>query len=402
MSTTERGLVKQEAFDGATVKRSAETAQAAAAEQSRAVVQARFLMAVNRPRNYDDARLAILKTCQRPTFAAKARYKKPQFGAKACGRMNCPQKKREFNKSFLCDCICGLSIRAADEFAKFYGNIQTEQMTMYDDDDQRIIGVAATDLEHNITKSVTITIRKTIERKDPKDRAVISWRENSKGEKVAVLQATDDEVLQKEGALCAKARRNLLLQLIPADLLEEAEDAAFATSINDDAEDPDSKKKKLIGLFDAIGVKPSEIEKYLGHSLDNIPPAELADLRSVYMAINEGDAKWADFIKAAEGDDEKANAKADSVKAKMQEKLAAKQKKDKPAQTLGEDGTLKESFASDFAKARIKLSLLFEERGAEIDEQLLMNGLDMSLIDIPADCADERIMRAVIKIAAGF
>ncbi len=111
-ATTERGVTRQEGFDGLAVKRSAETAQAAA-EQSCAVVQARFLMAANRPRQIDEARLAMLKTCRRPAFAAKARYMKPQAGAKSCGRPGCPHAGRSGGH---CGFLCGLSIRAADDF----------------------------------------------------------------------------------------------------------------------------------------------------------------------------------------------------------------------------------------------------------------------------------------------
>lgn len=391
---SERGVSREEGFDGAMVKRSAETAQTATAEQNRAVVQARFLMAINRPRNYENARLDIIKTCQRPTFTAKARYKKPQWGAKACGRADCPQEKRQRGKDLCCDHICGLSIRAADEFAKFYGNVQTEQMTVFDDDEQRIVGVAATDLEHNITKSVTITIRKIVERKDPKDRIVISRRENSNGDAVCLVRATDDEILQKEGALCAKARRNLLLQLIPADLLEEAEDYAFETSIKEDAADPDLAKKKLIAGFDAIGVRPSDLEAYLMHSLDGLTSAETADLRSVYMAINEGEAKWADFVKAMGGEDEEANSKVDTAKAKMRDKLNKRKAKDDVPAEPSQPDYLKAY--GDIAKAYAA-----PENQGRIDELVHKHGLPGACFtDIEIEQVTDEHKAAIIAIAA--
>jgi len=46
-------------------------AAVAAAEAVRARIQAAYIVALNRPRSYDEARLRILKTCERPEFAAK-------------------------------------------------------------------------------------------------------------------------------------------------------------------------------------------------------------------------------------------------------------------------------------------------------------------------------------------
>ena len=389
----ERGLVRQESLDGTVVKRSAETAQAAAAEQSKAVVQARFLMAINRPRNYEDARLAILKTCERPTFAVKARYKKPQSGAKSCGRRDCPYGRGDF-----CGFICGLSIRAADEFAKFYGNIQTEQATLYDDEDQRIIGVAATDLEHNITKSVTITIKKTVERRQDKlnGRTPLAWRENSQGKPVAIVQATDDEVTQKEGAACAKARRNLLLQLVPADLLEEAEDLAFETVAKGIQDDPAAAKKNLIASFDRIGIKPSELERYLGHSLDGISVAEVADLQCVYSAVADKEAKWSDFLKASESDDDEEKSHLTAVKEKMREKIAKNKKKSVAPSQEDLDAS---PATDDFKSARSSLSAMYEGNERKIDDALFRNGADVDLTKIAEDCADEKTINAVIKTA---
>lgn len=54
-----------------------ETAASAAAAQSKALVEARYTVAINRPRDIDAVRQALLKECSRPSFAAVARYNKP-------------------------------------------------------------------------------------------------------------------------------------------------------------------------------------------------------------------------------------------------------------------------------------------------------------------------------------
>lgn len=77
----------------------------------------------------------------------------------------------------------------------------------------------------------------------------------------------------------------------------------------------------------------------------------------------------------------------DTTKAKMSEKLT----KPKPAESNLE-----------FTKSLAKLSLMYDERGKEIDEMLHMNGIDGDLIDIKPDCNDEKTIMAVIRIAKEF
>ena len=46
-----------------------ETASAAVAAQSKAMVEARYIMAMQRPRNWDQVRQDLIKECRRPSFA---------------------------------------------------------------------------------------------------------------------------------------------------------------------------------------------------------------------------------------------------------------------------------------------------------------------------------------------
>ena len=45
-----------------------------------------------------------------------------------------------------------------------------------------------------------------------------------------------------------------------------------------------------------------ELEKYLGHSLDQCQPDELQELRSIYAAIRDGEAKWSGFMETKEAE----------------------------------------------------------------------------------------------------
>lgn len=277
----ERAVVRKDGFGEKAVERRAETSSSATAAQAEALVKAQYTAAMMRPRNVEDSRVRILDACRRPAFAEKARYAKPVGGQK----------------------IRGLSVRFADEAAKLFGNIRTSQSTTYDDDEQRIVEVTATDLETNLAKSQTVVIKKTIERRKPKDgQEVIGKRENSSGDTVYILRATDDEVFNKEANLCAKARRNLELQLIPGDILEEAEQTCIETSSNADAADPRAAVRKVIDSFSKYNIRPTELEKKLGHSVDNISPSELQELREIYTAISSGETSWYEIMSLTDTD----------------------------------------------------------------------------------------------------
>lgn len=253
------------------------TTAIAAAEHSRALIEAKFLVALNHRRNFDLCRMTLLATCRRPKFAEKARYKKP------VGK----------------DIIRNLSIRFADEAVQVFGNIVVDQHPVEDTPECRVVSVTATDLESNTSKTVTIVIEKTVERKYAgQDREILRERKNKDGDPVFIVRATEDEMANKEAAWAAKVRRQLELQLIPRDLQEECEEAIIATVANRDAEDPAAERKHILDSFATLGVRPPDLAAYLGHALDTISPAELQDLREVWTAIDSGEATWKDFFAA--------------------------------------------------------------------------------------------------------
>jgi hypothetical protein len=97
-----------------------------------------------------------------------------------------------------------------------------ERLMIYDDATKRIVRMAITDLEANVTHFKDIVLEKTVERKDKKGRAVLSQRMNSYGDVVYLVEATEDELLTKEAAITSKIERMLTLKILPADIQEEA------------------------------------------------------------------------------------------------------------------------------------------------------------------------------------
>lgn len=256
----------------------ADTAATAVAAQAKALVEARYIMALRRPRDMDVVREKMLKECARPSFAAVARYVKP-IGQ---DRSKWPT---------------GPSIRFAEAAVRNMTNITVETMTVYDDREKRIVRVQVTDLEANVPYSQDITIAKTIERRKKKDGdTVISTRTNSYGDTVYILEATDDDIINKQQALISKAVRTLGLRLIPGDIVDECMDQVMVTQKNADAEDPDAAKRKLFDAFGTLGVRAEQIKEFLGHDGASLSPKELSDLRALFAAIRDGEASWRDVM----------------------------------------------------------------------------------------------------------
>lgn len=246
-----------------------ETASSAAAAQSKALVEARYTVAMHRPRDMDAVREALIKECRRPSFAAVARYNKP------------------IGKG-----VVGPSIRFAEAAIRCMTNIVTEEVTTYDDDEKRIIQVSVTDLEANVPYTTSITVEKTIERRKKQNGdEVIRERKNSNGDTVYVLRGTEDDILNKKNALLSKAIRTLALRLVPGDIVDECMYEVVKTQENADAKDPDGARLKIVDAFGALNVTVADLKAYAG-DLPKLSPAELADLRALHAAIKDGETTW--------------------------------------------------------------------------------------------------------------
>lgn len=294
----EAGQTVTEGFGNTSMMVGAETAQSAVAAQARAIIESRYIVAMQRPRDFDLVRDRILKECKRPRFADVARYLKPVGKG-----------------------IEGPSIRFAEMALRCMGNATADSAVIYEDTRKRIIRVTVTDLESNLPYSNDIMIDKTVERSKVRDgQTLVSTRTNSYGKTVYIVEATEDDLLNKQNALVSKALRTLILRILPGDILEEAMDQVIATQRDRDAKDPDEARKRLADAFSALGVKPSDLKQYLGHELAATSPAEMVELRAVYAAIRDGEATWKDTLEhkvkgGTTGDEPKASTTKDKVAA---------------------------------------------------------------------------------------
>ena len=276
--------LERDGFGSREVEQRHETASTAIAAQAQAEIQARYVMAMQRPRDDDNVRVRLLKECSRPNFAKRAFFSLPK-GNKP-GRLTGTPGRIE-----------GLSVRFAEAAIRMMGNILQSTRTVYDDDVKRMINVSATDLETNAVYGRDIIIEKTVERSDPKKGAVIlGQRTNSAGSVVYIVQSTEDELLQKESALVSKMFRTEALRLLPADTIEECEQRIVATVTNEDAKDPTAARKAVIDFFASLNVMPDELKTYLGHAVEQCSPKELLELRGLAGAIRDGEVTWSEAL----------------------------------------------------------------------------------------------------------
>lgn len=253
-----------------------ETASSAIAAQSKAMVESRYIMAMRNPRNWDAVRQELLKECRRPTFAnnQSAYYIKP------------------IGKG-----VEGLGIRFVEVALRCMKNVLVETTMIFEDTEKEVHRVSVTDLEANITYPLDVRVSKTVERSKPNsDGSYISVRKNSYGKETFTVLGTDDDLLNKRGALISKAIRTIGLRIIPGDLCDEAEEIIKTIRLDEAAKDPDAERRKIVDAFAVIGVSATDLTGYLGHDLGKCSPAQIVELRGIYGAIKDGEATWKSVI----------------------------------------------------------------------------------------------------------
>jgi hypothetical protein len=264
----------------------AETSSTAMAAQARALTEAKFTVALARPRDVDDVRQRILRACERPRFAETARY------------------TLTWLKDAAGNHVTGPSIRFAEELARSMRNLDITQRVLFDDSERRVVRVTVMDLESVLSYESDITITKVSEKSKLREgQLAIGTRTNAEGKTVYLVEATEQDLAAKQNALASKAMRTGILRICPSDIVEDAMAEVRATVRRRDAADPDAARKSIADAFASIAVMPTDLKVYLGHELSQCSPAQLEDLRLIYAAISQGEARWLDFVKAKEAKD---------------------------------------------------------------------------------------------------
>jgi hypothetical protein len=345
----ETGVSYREDFSGTEVVRQAETTIAMMAAQSKAIVEARFLVALRTGRNYEALRLRVGDLCKNPRFAETALYLKP-MGKSSKGWAVLPQRdrlreellKRERNRTprpgdnfdLEQEWPMGFSIRFIESAIAEAGHIDVNATCIWEDEQKRITKVDVTDLMKNNAWSRTIITQKTVERKFlKKDQEYLAVRRNTFGDTVYVVEATESEVTQAEAAAVSKSVRTLAERIFPGHLKLEWRQICEATLLNAAAEDPEGKKKEILDSFHSIGVEPDNLSAYLEHGVEFLQPAEYLSLKVIYVSIRSGEVTWAQVMESKFGPQEGAEATkgAKTLKEKLERKISEQKKQESAA-----------------------------------------------------------------------
>ena len=240
-----------------------ELAVSGAAAAARYEIESAIIISRKLPRNEDMAFQKLMKATDRTSFAEGAAYSFPRGGAK----------------------VEGPSINLAREAARVWGNIRYGLEIVRDDEESRQIKGWAWDLETNVKTTAEDDFKKLI------------FRKNKDGKDGGIWIKPDERDLReltfRSGAILM---RNCLLNLLPKDLIEDALTRCRETLKKGAEKDPEAARKRLILAFSELNVTPDRLEEYLGHKLAESSPAEIAELRTIYQSIKDGNSTWNEYL----------------------------------------------------------------------------------------------------------
>ena len=253
-----------------------EIAVASNAATAKALVEARYVIALRQPRIMAKVRQDIMDECRRPGFA----HNKSTYYVKPIG-----------------EGVEGLGIRFVEAALRCMRNVLIQSAMQYEDDQKEVHKVTVTDLESNVPYEQDLRVSKLVERSKPMDDgSFISRRKNSWGKWTYTVIGTEDEILNKRQAQMSKLIRTLGLRIIPGDIQDEAESVIKKIRLDKAAEDPSAEQKRIVDAFRELNVPADQLIGFIGHPIETCSPAELVKLRGIYGAIRDGEATWAAVV----------------------------------------------------------------------------------------------------------
>jgi hypothetical protein len=229
-------------------------------EQSRAVaeVQAAMVLARANRRDEQHSEYRIMQSCKRKSLAECASYSFRRGG----------------------DIVTGPSIRLAEEIARHWGNMQYGFREIGRSEESSEVEAFAHDLETNVRVTRQFQVR--------------HWRDTKSGGKKITEERDKYELIANQAQRRVRA---CLLELVPGDIVEAAEEACKATLMSGIKDIP-AKVKEIVAAFAPIGVTGEMIEGYLQRKLTSIVPADIVNLQRIYRSIRDGVAAVDEFFKA--------------------------------------------------------------------------------------------------------
>lgn len=240
----------------------------AIADRAVAEIQAQVFMAKQFPRDENQARARILRSCQRPGLASKAIYTYPKGGER----------------------VSGPSIRLAEAIAQAWGNLDFNTVILEQRENESVCLSYCWDVETNTRASRSFIVPHKISTKH--------------GEKVLTDPREIYELAANQGA---RRLRACILSIIPGDIVDEAIEACNVTLSGGNKRPLLDRLRELTDRFMTYYSVPlSSIERYFGYPLDSFTEMDGVTLAGIYTALRDGASSREDYFqlpKLAGGED---------------------------------------------------------------------------------------------------
>lgn len=235
----------------------AHTTQATAVEQARAVaeVAAAVQVAQMNPRDMHRAWEEMKAACSRLGLAERAFYSVKNRGS-------------------------GPSVHLARELARIWGNLDYGVHELHRDDARGMSEVRAFawDQQTNVRSSRTLQV--------PHQRMV-----KVDGEQVRRPLVDLGDVYLNNQNIGARAVRESIFTVLPADFVAEAQDICRATIRRGDGKPLSERIANMVAKFKELGVTVGAIETRVGRKRGQWTAADLAELGVVFGSIQRGEAR---------------------------------------------------------------------------------------------------------------
>lgn len=218
------------------------------AQRAVAEVQAALMIARANPRNPIRAMDNILNACTRVSLAESAIYTYGRGGSN----------------------VTGPSIRLAEALAQHWGNIQFGIREISQEHGSSTVQAYAWDVETNTRREMVFQVA---HRRDTK-----SGGHN--------LTSSRDiyEHIANQGA---RRLRACILSVIPGDVVEAAV-AQCDVTLRANADVSPEGVQRLVEAFASVGVTKEQIEKKIQRRIDSIQPAQIVNLRKIFVSLRDG------------------------------------------------------------------------------------------------------------------
>jgi hypothetical protein len=278
-------------------------AVAALQKREEAEIFAMVMMAKRFPREPAVSMDRILNAFARPSLAEVAQYQFARGGTD----------------------IVGPSIRAAEAIAQEWGNLDTGWSEV-----ER--GIGADGKPYSLVEAYCMDLQSTMRKR--LKFIVPHWRDTRSGG----YKLKDERDIYEVCANMAQRRlRACILASIPGDVIETAMKQAEVT-LRTSADTSPEAQKKLLEAFAAWGVTKEHIEARIQRRLDTITPAQMVQMKRIYVSLRDDMSKPRDWFEMPEDapKPEGGATSLDDIKAKANAPAATPTPSPTPAPAEGE------------------------------------------------------------------